>query len=376
MNNNNELPSLTLTPSNPGSDLNDNALQVSLDETQLNEQERKIVEDFSKRIDLTDSMMIMKYGSLAQQKVADFSDTALQNVKTKDLGEVGGMIINLVNELSQVNIEEGRKGIGGLFKRSQNKLNQIKNKYDKAEISVEKICESLETHQQKLLKDISVLDKLYIVNLSNFKEITLYIIAGKKRLKEARETTLKELLARAAQSKLSEDAQSANDFAALCDRFEKKIYDLELTRMVAIQSAPQIRLIQNNDTLLAEKIQSTIVNTIPLWKSQMIIALGLAHAQDALTAQRQVTDMTNELLKRNASALKLGTVETAREAERGVVDIETLVYTNQTLIETLDEVLKINEEGRAKRRAAETELNRMEGQLKSKLLEINANNNN
>lgn len=250
----------------------------------------------------------------------------------------------------------------------------MKNKYDNAEVSVEKICGSLEDHQVQLLKDVAVLDKLYDVNLANFKEVSLYIIAGKKRLNEARQSTLKELIERANKTKLPEDAQSANDFAALCDRFEKKIYDLELTRMVSIQSAPQIRMIQNNDTQLAEKIQSTIVNTIPLWKSQMIIALGLAHAQEALTAQRQVTDMTNELLKRNAEALKLGTIETAKEAERGVVDIETLTFTNSQLIETLDEVLKITEEGRAKRRAAETELHRMEGELKSKLLEINENN--
>ncbi|MCL2517491.1 MAG: toxic anion resistance protein [Oscillospiraceae bacterium] len=363
---NNNLPELKLDNNSA-----DTSMQLSLDESQLTEAERKIIDEFIKKIDLTDSSTIMTYGSSAQRKVADFSDSALNNVRTQDLGEVGGMIINLVNELGMIKIDENQKGLKGMFKRSQNKMNQLKSKYDKAEVSVEKICSALELHQVQLLKDITMLDKLYDVNLINFKEISLYIIAGKKRLNEARDTTLKELLDRANTTKLAQDAQSANDFAALCDRFEKKIYDLELTRMVAIQSAPQIRMVQNNDTVLAEKIQSTIVNTIPLWKSQMIIALGLAHAQDALAAQRKVTDMTNELLRRNAEALKMGTIETAREAERGVVDIETLTFTNSTLIQTLDEVLKITEEGRAKRRAAENELHRMEGELKTKLLEIN-----
>lgn len=375
MDKNNQLPTLTLDSSLPsGSPVSDSALQTTLSEENLSPEERKLVEEFAKKIDLTDSTMIMQYGSTAQRKVADFSDSALNNVKTQDLGEVGGMIINLVNELGQINLDEDLRGFKGFFKKKQKKLEQLRNKYDNAEVSVEKICGSLEEHQVRLLKDVAVLDKLYQVNLVNFKEVSLYIIAGKKRLEEARSTTLKEFIARANQTKLPEDAQSANDFAALCDRFEKKLYDLELTRMVAIQSAPQIRMIQNNDTQLAEKIQSTIVNTIPLWKSQMIIALGLAHAQDALMAQRQVTDMTNELLKRNAEALKLGTIETAKEAERGVVDIETLTFTNTQLIQTLDEVLKITEEGRAKRRAAETELHRMEGELKSKLLQINENN--
>ena len=376
MDNEKKLPTLTLDTSVPpsGLPLSESSLQTSLSEESLSPEERKMVEEFAKKIDLTNSTMIMQFGSTAQRKVADFSDSALNNVRTQDLGEVGGMIIDLVNELGQINIDEDLKGFKGFFKKKQKKLEQLKNKYDNAEVSVEKICGSLEGHQVQLLKDVAVLDKLYDVNLANFKEVSLYIIAGKRCLTEARETTLKEYLARAKETKLPEDAQSANDFAALCDRFEKKIYDLELTRMVAIQSAPQIRMIQNNDTQLAEKIQSTIVNTIPLWKSQMIIALGLAHAQDALTAQRQVTDMTNELLKRNAEALKLGTVETAREAERGVVDIETLTFTNTQLIQTLDEVLKITEEGRAKRRAAETELHRMEGELKSKLLQINENN--
>jgi uncharacterized protein YaaN involved in tellurite resistance len=377
--NNNDLPSLTLSSSDSGTgspipDLGavqpgDAALQLSLDESRLSPEEHKIVDDFYKKINLSDSFMIMKYGSPAQEKVADFSNAALANVKTQDLGEVGAMIINLVNELDQINIED-KKGLKGFFHRSQKKLETLKNKYDKAEVSVQKICDSLQSHQDILYKDISLLDKLYGVNLANFKEVSLYIIAGKKRLNEARTTTLKELLAKANQTKAAQDAQAANDFAALCDRFEKKIYDLELTRMISIQSAPQIRMVQNNDTALAEKIQSTIFNTIPLWKSQMIIALGLAHAHDALAAQRQVTDMTNELLKRNAEALKLGTIETAKESERGVVDIETLTFTNQKLIETLDEVLRINEEGKLKRREAESELNRMEGELKTKLLSV------
>ncbi|MFA6949006.1 MAG: toxic anion resistance protein [Eubacteriales bacterium] len=342
-----------------------------IDESKLTPEERTLVENFSKKINLTDSTMVMTYGSTAQQKVADFSDSALQNVKTKDLGETGGLILGLVNQLKDFSIDEDEKGgFFGFFKKNANKLSNMKNKYDKAEDSVEKISGELENHQIQLLKDISMLDKLYDINLANFKELTLYILAGKKSLELARATTLKEFVARARETGLPEDAQTANDFAALCDRFEKKLHDLELTRMVSIQSAPQIRLVQNNNTLMAEKIQSTIVNTIPLWKSQMLIALGLAHSQQALEAERAVTDMTNALLKKNADLLKTGTVEIAKESERGVVDIETLTYTNQQLISTLDEVLKIQDEGRAKRRAAETELRRMEGELKSKLLEI------
>lgn len=345
--------------------------QVVFDESSLSEAERKMINDFSEKIDLTNSSMILQYGSTAQSKIADFTDTALGNVRSMDLGEVGDMVTNLVVELRGFSIEEGDKGFKGLFRRTSNKIEAMKAKYDKAEVTVDKICGELEGHQDRLIKDIAVLDKLYTVNLTNFKELSMYILAGKKKLNVAREKDLVELVRRAEQTRLPEDAQAANDFSQLCDRFEKRIYDLELTRMVSIQMAPQIRLVQNNDTVMTEKIQSTIVNTIPLWKSQMVIALGLAHSQEALAAQRAVTDMTNELLKKNADALKLGTVETAKEAERGVVDIETLTYTNGQLISTLDEVLKIQDEGRVKRRAAETELNRMEGELRGKLLQIN-----
>lgn len=340
----------------------------SLDEAKLSDEEKKLVNEFSKRIDLSDSTMVMTYGSTAQQKVADFSDSALANVRTKDMGATGDMILGLIDQLKGFSVDE-EKGFK-LFKRTQNKLDAMKNKYDKAEVSVDKITNELEGHQVQLLKDVSILDKLYDVNLANFKELSLYIIAGRKALTTARSTTLKEFTDRAHETGLPEDAQTANDFAALCERFEKKLHDLELTRVIAIQSAPQIRLIQNNDTLMAEKIQTTIVNTIPLWKSQMLIALGLAHSQQALEAQRAVTDMTNQLLKRNADMLKTGTVEVAKESERGVVDIETLTYTNTQLISTLDEVLKIQDEGREKRKAAEVELTRIEGELKSKLLEI------
>lgn len=370
-----ELPTLTLSPTQTVENTvqevaEDVKAAADLDESHLSEAERKLISDFSSKIDLSDSMMVLQYGAAAQQKIAGFSDSALQNIRTKDLGEVGNMITDLVGQLKGFDASEEVKGIRGLFKRTGNKLDALKSKYDKAEVSIEKICGVLEGHQVQLLKDVAMLDKLYEMNLVNFKELSLYIIAGKKRLEEARTTTLAEFVERAQRTKLPEDAQSANDFAALCDRFEKKIHDLELTRMVAIQSAPQIRLVQNNDTLMAEKIQSTIVNTIPLWKSQMIIALGLANSQDALDAQREVTNMTNELLRKNADALKLGTIETARESERGVVDIETLTYTNSALISTLDEVLKINEEGKAKRKAAEAELGRIEGELKNKLLEL------
>ena len=344
--------------------------EVIFDESRLTDQERKMIDEFSKRIDLKNSSVILQYGVGAQTKIADFSDTALGNVRSMDLGEVGNMVTNLVIELKGFTNDEDTKGLMGLFKKTANKIELMKTKYDKASVNVEKICETLERHQDRLIKDIAVLDKLYDANLLNFKELSMYILAGKRKLKEARETDLRAFMDKAKQTGLPEDAQAANDYAALCDRFEKRIYDLELTRMVSIQMAPQIRLVQNNDTIMAEKIQSTIVNTIPLWKSQMVIALGLAHSQEAIAAQRAVTDMTNELLKKNADALKLGTVETAKEAERGVVDIETLQYTNESLISTLDEVIKIQDEGRERRRNAETELARIEGQLKNKLLEI------
>jgi len=381
-NDTNSLPMLTLDPGSadtaviqPPEVIAQTALKeveaaAPLEEAKLSEAEQKLVAEFSKQIDLTNSAQILKYGSAAQEKVASFADTALENVKTKELGEVGEMILDLVGELKEFRPEEEKKGLARLFGKKSNKLEVLKGRYDKAADSVEKMCVMLEEHQRVLLKDIALLDKLYEVNLTNFKELSLYIVAGKRKLKEARETDLAAFTEKARQSGLPEDAQAASDFAAVCDRFEKKIHDLELTRMIAIQSAPQIRLVQNSNTVLTEKIQTTIVNTVPLWKSQMLITLGLAHSADALSAQRQVTDMTNELLKKNADALKMATVETAREAERGIVDIETLTYTNSALISTLDEVVKITDEGRQKRRDAEAELARIEGELKNKLLEL------
>ena len=342
-----------------------------LDMSSLTPAEQRQVQEFAGKIDVTNANQILQYGAGAQKKIAGFSETALSNVKTKDLGETGDMISSLVMELRGFEIDEKDKGFRGIFKKGVNKVQLMKVKYDKAEANVEKISQSLERHQIQLMKDVAMLDEMYATNLVYLKELAMYILAGKKALNEAREVTLPEFVAKAKASGLPEDAQNANDFANLCDRFEKKIHDLELTRVVSIQMAPQIRLIQNNDTLMAEKIQSSLVNTIPLWKSQMVLALGMAHSQRAMEAQREVSDMTNELLKKNADMLKMGTVETARESERGIVDLETLQHTNQRLIETLDEVLKIQNDGRAKRRQAETELGRIEGQLKQKLLEIN-----
>lgn len=345
----------------------------ALDESQLTPEERKVVAEFSKKIDLTDSAVVMQYGSAAQQKIAQFSDDALSNVRVKDFGELGDALTNLIAELKGIQVDEQEKGFRGLFKKTQNKIETIKTKYGKTEASVNAIVEALEAHQIQLLKDAALLDRMYAENLNYFKELTMYIIAGKKRLEEERETTLKKLLAHAAETGLPEDAQKANDFASMCDRFEKKLHDLELTRMVSVQMAPQIRLVQNNDILMSEKIQSTIVNTIPLWKSQMVITLGLAHSAQAMQAQRAVTDMTNELLRKNAEALHQGTVDVARESERGIVDIETLTQTNAQLIATLDEVRQIQDEGREKRRAAEIELRRIEDELRKKLLTINTN---
>jgi len=339
-------------------------------EAHLSEAEKKAIQDFSATIDITDTASVLQYGAGTQQKIAEFSDAALENVRTKDLGETGDMVSNLVAELQDFNEDIDDKGFFSFFRRAKKNLTLLKARYDKAEVSVTNIVSSLENHQVALLKDISVLDKMYDTNLLYFKELTMYILAGKKKLEEERATTLVELKKKAEESGLPEDAQKANDFAAQCDRFEKKIHDLELTRMVSIQMAPQIRLVQNNDTVMVEKIQSTIVNTIPLWKSQMVIALGLAHSEQALEAQRAVTDMTNKLLKKNAERLHQTTVSVAREAERGVVDIETLVQTNQELISTLDEVQQIQKEGREKRHAAEAELGRMEQELKNKLLNI------
>ncbi len=341
-------------------------------EVQLTPEEQKVVDDFAEKIDITSSALVMQYGSGAQKKIANFSDTALANVRTKDLGEVGDEIANLVVELKSFDAGEEEKGFLGFFKKQANRLDGMKARYDKAEVKVNKIASSLEGHQVQLMKDIVMLDKLYETNLAYHKELSMYILAGKKRLKRERETTLEELKAKAQRSGLAEDAQAANDFAQQCDSFEKKLHDLELTRMVSVQMSPQIRLVQNNDRLMAEKIQSTIVNTIPLWKSQMVLALGVAHSADAVRAQREVTDMTNELLRKNAEKLKMSTIETARESERGIVDMETLRQTNQSLISTLDEVVKIQEEGKTRRREAEQELGRLENELKQKLLDIRA----
>lgn len=344
--------------------------QPQLNEEILSDEERRMVDEFSKQIDLHNSNGILQYGVGTQKKMADFSENALKSVKTKDLGEVGNMITDLVTELKSFDVEEEEKGFLGLFKKSGNKITALKAKYDKAEVNVEKICEVLEGHQMQLMKDVAVLDKMYGLNLSYFKELSMYILAGKKKLQEVRDTELAELIEKAQISSLPEDAQAAKDLESLCERFEKKIHDLELTRMIAIQTAPQIRLVQSSNSLMIEKIQSTVVNTIPLWKSQMVIALGVEHANQAARAQREVTDMTNQLLRKNAEALKMATIESARESERGIVDLETLKTTNAALISTFDEVMKVQEDGRRKRREAEAELNRMELELKNKLLEI------
>lgn len=341
-----------------------------LGEDKLTPEERRMVEEFSEKIEITDSNMILTYGSGAQKKIADFSETTLENVRTKDLGEIGDQLSGLVTELKSFDVdEEERGGFLGFFKKSANKMTALKAKYDKASVNVDKVVDVLEGHQIQLLKDIHMLDKMYELNLVYFKEISMYILAGKKKLEKVKSVDLPALQAEAARTGLPEDAQRANDFMAQIDRFEKKIYDLELTRMISLQMAPQIRLVQNNDTLISEKIQSVIVNTIPLWKSQMVLALGVTHSQQALEAQRKVTDLTNDLLTKNAAILKTATIETAKESERGIVDIEVLKNTNQSLITTLDEVLKIQTEGRQKRHEAEVELVRIEDELKQKLLQ-------
>jgi len=345
-------------------------LQEQFDESMLSDEERKMVEDFSNQIDLHNSNAILQYGVGTQKKMADFSGDALENVKTKDLGEIGEMLSGVVAELR--NFDEEEKGFLGIFKKTSNKIDALKVKYSKAETNIARITEALEQHQVQLLKDVAVLDKMYDLNLTYFKELSMYILAGKKKLQNTREVELAQLLEKARTTGLPEDAQAAKDLEALCDRFEKKIHDLELTRMVSIQTAPQIRLVQNSDTMMVEKIQSTVVNTIPLWKSQMVLALGVSHAEQASRAQREVSDMTNELLKRNAETLKIAAVESARESERGIVDMETLKNTNASLISTLDEVMKIQADGRAKRRAAEVEMQHMEEELKRKLLEISS----
>lgn len=338
------------------------------EESVLSEEEKQAVEEFAKQIDLTNSSMILQYGAGTQKKMADFSGAALENVKAKDLGEVGELLTDVVRELKDFDEEE--KGFLGIFKKTSGRIASMKVKYSKAETTVNKICEALEGHQVVLMKDIAVLDKMYEINLSYFKELSMYILAGKKKLAEVRATKLPELLAKAEQSGLPEDAQAARDLDAMCMRFEKKIHDLELTRTIAMQTAPQIRLVQNNDTQMVEKIQSTMVNTIPLWKSQMVLALGIQHSSQAAEAQREVTDMTNELLRKNAEKLKMATIETAKEAERGIVDIETLEATNASLIETFDEVLRIQTEGREKRKEAEQRMQIIEAELKQKLLQI------
>lgn len=342
-----------------------------MDDSILSEEERKIVDDFARQIDIRNSAAILQYGAGTQKKMADFSEDALEKVRTKDLGEVGDLLENVVTELKNFDAEEERKGIMGFFKKGANKLEAMKNKYSKAEANVNKIVETLEKHQIQLMKDAAIMDKMYALNLNYFKELSMYILAGKKKLEEIRATELPQLMAKAQASGLPEDAQAAKDLDSLCERFEKKIHDLELTRMIAVQTAPQIRLVQGNDTLMAEKIQSTIVNTIPLWKSQMVIALGVAHSTEAAKAQREVTDMTNALLQKNAQTLKMATIEAAKESERGIVDIETLQKINESLISTFDEVMNIQREGREKRRAAEAEMYRLEGELKQKLLQIN-----
>lgn len=336
----------------------------------LTPEEQRMVDEFAARIDLKDSNIILQYGAGAQKKIADFSENAINHVKTKDLGEIGDMLSGVVKELKNFESEEENKGIFGFFKRSTDKLDNMKLRYDKAKTNVDKICKVLENHQIQLLKDIAMLDKMYELNTTYFKELSMYILAGKKRLEQARREELPALIQKAEQTGQPEDSQAANDMAALCGRFEKKIHDLELTRMVSLQMAPQIRLVQSNDSLMSEKIQSTLVNTIPLWRSQMVLAVGINHSSQAAKAQREVTDMTNELLRKNAEILKTATVETAKESERGIVDIETLKTTNQSLISTLDEVVRIQKEGREKRRAAEAELSRMEGELKQKLLDM------
>ena len=343
--------------------------QEIMDESILTDDERRTVDQFASQIDLTNSTMILQYGAGTQKKMADFSETAMENVKTKDLGEVGDLLSGVVKELRNFD-EEEEKGFLGIFKKTSNKIQSMKAKYAKAETNINEICKVLENHQVLLLKDIAILDKMYELNLTYFKELTMYILAGKKKLQEVRTTKLQELVQKAQMSGLAADAQEARDLEAMCGRFEKKIHDLELTRTISLQTAPQIRLVQGNDTLMVEKIQSTIVNTIPLWKSQMVLALGVEHSAQAAAAQREVTDMTNELLRKNAEKLKMATIDTAKESERGIVDMETLKATNESLISTLDEVMKIQQEGRQKRHEAEQEMQRLENELKGKLLQL------
>jgi len=378
-------PTLTLSPEDPSSasaavaslakeaerKVEDAAPVAKLDLSRLSEEEQKIVIDFANKIDVTDTNAVLTYGAASQRNIADFSGSTLSSVRSKDMGAVGEQLSGLVIELKGFNYgEEEKKGLGGLFKKGRNKIETMKAQYDSVEQNVDKIADALEKHQITLLKDAAMLDKMYEMNQQYFKELTMYILAGKRSLEQCRAETLPEMLKKAEDSGLPEDAQAANDYANMLIRFEKKLYDLELTRMISIQMAPQIRLIQNNDSLMVEKIQTSIVNTIPLWKSQMVLALGMHHANQAMAAQREVTNMTNELLRRNAETLKMGTIEIAKESERGIADIETLAHTNQTLIDTLEEVRTIQVEGAQKRREAEVELGRIEGELRQKLLEL------
>lgn len=368
-----ETPSLTLEPDLGEFEKKEEVLpkkQTQKEEVPvLTPEEQKMVNDFAAKIDIENTNQILQYGAGTQKKMADFSDTALENVKTQDLGEIGELISNVVGELKDFDVQEEGKFFG-FFRKQTSKIENLKNKYDKAQVNVEKITDSLQQHQVRLMKDSAMLDKMYEQNLNYFKELTMYILAGKKKLEETRNGKLAEMKNKAALSGLPEDAQAARDLDEKCSRFEKKLHDLELTRTIAMQTAPQIRLIQNNDTVMVEKIQTTIVNTIPLWKSQMVLALGIAHSAEAAQAQRQVTDITNELLRKNAETLHMATVETAKESERGIVDLETLQKTNADLIQTLDDVMRIQMEGRQKRQAAEMEMHRMEEELKRKLLEI------
>ena len=367
-------PTLTLDPAADEKVIAESkkATPVQVEDTPLSPEEQKMVNDFAEKIDITNSQMVLQYGAASQKKLSDFSETALSRVKTKDMGETGELITSLISELQGFDATtEQPKGIFGFFKKTSNSIEQLKTRYDSADKNVERIKAQLEDHQVTLMKDITMLDKMYELNLVYFKELTMYILAGKKKLAEVRANDLKAAQEKAQRTQLPEDAQAARDLADLCDRFEKKLYDLELTRNVSIQMGPQIRLIQSNDTMMAEKIQTTIVNTIPLWKNQMVLALGIAHSQQAMQAERAVTDATNELLKKNAATLKQGTIEIAKESERGIVDIETLQQTNKQLIETLDELNKIRADGKAKRANAEQELGRIEGELRQKILEIN-----
>lgn len=368
-----ETPSLTLEPDLGELEKKEEVIpkkQLQEEEVPvLTPEEQKMVNDFAAKIDIENTNQILQYGAGTQKKMADFSDTALENVKTQDLGEIGELISNVVGELKDFDVQEEGKFFG-FFRKQTSKIENLKNKYDKAQANVEKITDSLQQHQVRLMKDSAMLDKMYEQNLNYFKELTMYILAGKKKLEETRNGKLAEMKNKAALSGFPEDAQAARDLDEKCSRFEKKLHDLELTRTIAMQTAPQIRLIQNNDTVMVEKIQTTIVNTIPLWKSQMVLALGIAHSAEAAQAQRQVTDITNELLRKNAETLHMATVETAKESERGIVDLETLQKTNADLIQTLDDVMRIQMEGRQKRQAAEMEMHRMEEELKRKLLEI------